>query len=146
MELQRVSAIVTGGASGLGEATSRALIGGGARVAILDANVEAGKRLADELGAAALFCPTDVTDDDAVADAVAAAAGLGTLRVAVNCAGTGAGIRTIDRNGKPHSRNVWQKVADINLLGTFPVMTRAASAMASTSPVDSSGQRGVIVN
>jgi NAD(P)-dependent dehydrogenase (short-subunit alcohol dehydrogenase family) len=146
MDCSTAVAIVTGGGSGLGEATSRALAGAGAAVTIFDVNDERGSALAAELGNDVTYSNVDVTDDDAVGSAVAEAAARGTLRIVVNCAGMGAGLRTIDKTGKPHSRRVWQKVMDINLLGSFQVMTHAASHMSQTDPVDDSGQRGVIVN
>jgi NAD(P)-dependent dehydrogenase (short-subunit alcohol dehydrogenase family) len=146
MDCSNAVAIVTGGGSGLGEATSRALAGAGAAVSIFDVNAERGAALAEELGEDVTYSNVDVTDDEAVGAAVAEAAARGALRIVVNCAGMGAGLRTIDKTGKPHSRRVWQKVMDINLLGSFQVMTHAASHISQTEPVDDSGQRGVIVN
>ena len=146
MDVNGASAIVTGGASGLGEATVRLLAAAGAKVVIADFNTESGQRLAAEIGENATAVSTDVTDDDQVAAALAVAADLGPLRVAVNCAGMGAGIRTIDRNGKPHSRKVWKRVVDLNLTGTFYVMSRAAELMSETELPPSSTTRGVIVN
>jgi NAD(P)-dependent dehydrogenase (short-subunit alcohol dehydrogenase family) len=145
MELNGTSAIVTGGASGLGEATARVLSAAGAHVVVADLNEEAGKRVAAEIGGQ--FARTDVTDTDAVLAAVAAAEGSGhPLRVAVNCAGIGFASRTVNRDGSPHDLASFTKVIAINLTGTFNVLRLAASAMAKTSPVDDDGQRGVIIN
>lgn len=145
MDIRGVAAVVTGGASGLGEATVRRLVAAGALVTILDFNADKGASLAAELGTHARFARADVTNADEVAAAVAAAAEMGPLRIGVNCAGTGTAMRTIDRAGNPHARAEWDRVLGINLVGTFLSLTHEASAIARTEPgVD--GQRGVIVN
>jgi NAD(P)-dependent dehydrogenase (short-subunit alcohol dehydrogenase family) len=145
MELNGTSAIVTGGASGLGEATARVLAAAGAHVVVADLNEEAGKRVAAEIGGQ--FARTDVTDTDTVAEAVAAAESSGRpLRVAVNCAGIGFAARTVNRDGSPHDLASFTKVIAVNLTGTFNVLRLAASAMAKTAPADADGQRGVIIN
>jgi NAD(P)-dependent dehydrogenase (short-subunit alcohol dehydrogenase family) len=139
------TAIVSGGASGLGEATARVLAAAGASVVIADLNEEGGKRVAGEVGG--LFCRTDVSDEASVQAAVDAAASAGPpLRVAVSCAGIGWAARTVSREGAPHDLASYQKVLAVNLIGTFNVMRIAAAAMAKTEPVDGDGQRGVIVN
>lgn len=143
MDVQGVAALITGGASGLGAATVRSLAGAGARVTILDVDTGAGTALAEEIGAT--FVATDVTDADQVAAAVDAAAASGPLRVAVNCAGIAIGARTIDRTGSPADPAAFERVLRINLVGTYLVATRAASAMARTEPL-ADGERGVIVN
>jgi NAD(P)-dependent dehydrogenase (short-subunit alcohol dehydrogenase family) len=143
MDITGASAIVTGGASGLGEATVRRLAGAGAAVTIIDFNAEKGEGLAKELGVKFVKC--DVTDADQVAEAVAAAVEDGPLRVAVNCAGTGTAVRTIAKDGTPHIRSEWDRVVNINLLGTMLCLTHEASVMARTEPLPN-GQRGVIVN
>ena len=143
MDIAGTSAIVTGGASGLGAATVRALAAAGASVVILDLQEEAGHDLADELGDGTLFVRTDVTSEEQVATAVDAAEG--PLRVAVNCAGIGSAGRTIGRDGSPGSLDAFRKVIEVNLIGTFNVIARAASAMAGTEALDH-GERGVIVN
>jgi NAD(P)-dependent dehydrogenase (short-subunit alcohol dehydrogenase family) len=145
MKLEAVSAIVTGGASGLGAATVRQLVGGGARAVIVDRDEEKGAALAAELGDAAVFVKTDVTDPDQVQAAIDAAADLGPLRVAVSCAGVGWAARTLNRQGEPHELKLYKTVVEINLIGTFNVLRLAASAMARTEPLDD-GERGCIVN
>jgi NAD(P)-dependent dehydrogenase (short-subunit alcohol dehydrogenase family) len=145
MELNGTSAIVTGGASGLGEATARVLASAGAHVVIADLNEEAGKQVAAETGGQ--FAKTNVTDTDAVLAALAVAEASGRpLRVAVNCAGIGFAARTVNRDGSPHDLASFGKVIAVNLTGTFNVLRLAASAMAKTEPVDADGQRGVIIN
>jgi NAD(P)-dependent dehydrogenase (short-subunit alcohol dehydrogenase family) len=145
MELNGTSAVVTGGASGLGEATARVLAAAGAHVVIADLNEESGKRIADEIGGQ--FAKTNVTDTDAVVEAVAAAEASGhPLRVAVNCAGIGWAERTVNRDGSPHSLESFGRIIAVNLTGTFNVMRLAAAAMAKTEPADADGQRGVIIN
>jgi NAD(P)-dependent dehydrogenase (short-subunit alcohol dehydrogenase family) len=143
MDISGAGAIVTGGASGLGEATARALSGAGAVVTVLDFNAERGEAVAKEIGAT--FVKTDVTDRDQVGEAVAVAAEAAPLRIAVNCAGTGDVVRTIDRDGSPHDPGRWARVLNINLLGTFNCLTLEAAQMARTDPPDG-GDRGVIIN
>jgi NAD(P)-dependent dehydrogenase (short-subunit alcohol dehydrogenase family) len=145
MELQGASAIVTGGASGLGEATVRRLHNAGAAVTILDRNADAGNALAKELGGGANFAAADVTDYDQCAAAVEQAAANGALRVCVNCAGLGIAQRTINRDNSPHDPDAFKFLVGINLIGTFNVMTLSASKMAQTDPTPG-GDRGVIVN
>ncbi|MBA2607549.1 MAG: SDR family NAD(P)-dependent oxidoreductase [Actinobacteria bacterium] len=145
MDLQGASAIVTGGASGLGEATTRRLHGAGAAVTILDRNAEQGEALAKELGGQANFAPADVTKYEECQAGVAQAAANGPLRVAVNCAGMGIAVRTINRDNTPHDPAAFKFLIDINLIGTFNVMTLAASSMATNDP-DPGGDRGVIIN
>jgi NAD(P)-dependent dehydrogenase (short-subunit alcohol dehydrogenase family) len=145
MELNGTSAIVTGGASGLGEATARVLAAAGSHVVIADLNEEAGKQVASEIGGQ--FAKTNVTDEDAVTAAVAAAEASGRpLRVAVNCAGIGFAARTVGRDGSPHDLASFARVIAVNLTGTFNVLRLAAAAMSKTEPADADGQRGVIIN
>ena len=145
MDVNGTAAIVSGGASGLGEATARALAAAGATVVIADLNEDAGKRLASETGG--LFARTDVADEASVQAAVDAAAGTGApLRVAVSCAGIGWAARTVGRDGTPHDLAAYQRVINVNLIGTFNLMRIAAAAMAKTEPADGDGQRGVIIN
>jgi NAD(P)-dependent dehydrogenase (short-subunit alcohol dehydrogenase family) len=145
MELNGTSAIVTGAASGLGEATARALSLAGAYVVVADVNDEAGKEVAASIGGQ--FAHTDVTDPQQVQEAVGAAVNSGRpLRVAVSCAGIGFASRTVNRDGSPHDLAAFGRVIAINLTGTFNVLRLAASAMARTEPADSDGQRGVIIN
>ena len=145
MELHGTSAIVTGGASGLGEATARVLAAAGAHVVVADLNEEAGKQVAAEIGGQ--FAKTNVTDEEDVLAALAVAEGSGRpLRAAVNCAGIGFAARTVGRDGSPHDLASFGRVIAINLTGTFNVLRLAASAMSKTDPVDADGQRGVIIN
>ncbi len=145
MELQGASAVVTGGASGLGEATTRRLHAAGVAVTILDRNAEAGEALAKELGGPANFAQADVTNYEECSAAVDQAAATGDLRVCVNCAGLGIALRTINKDNSPHDPAAFNFLVGINLLGTFNVMTLAASKIAATDPTPS-GDRGVIIN
>jgi NAD(P)-dependent dehydrogenase (short-subunit alcohol dehydrogenase family) len=149
MDLNGTAAIVSGAASGLGEATARVLAAAGATVVVADLNEEGGKRVAAEVGGQ--FARTDVTDEESVQAAVALSANLGAaaalpLRVAVSCAGIGWAERTVARDGSPHNLASFTRVLAINLTGTFNLMRIAAAAMAKTGPADADGQRGVIVN
>jgi NAD(P)-dependent dehydrogenase (short-subunit alcohol dehydrogenase family) len=145
MNLNGTSAIVSGGASGLGEATVRGLAAAGCKVVVADLNAERGEAIADAVGG--VFARTDVCDELSVAAAVAAAGPLGApLRVAVSCAGIGWAARTVGRDGTPHDLAAYRKVIDVNLIGTFNVMRIAAAAIARTEPADADGQRGVIIN
>jgi NAD(P)-dependent dehydrogenase (short-subunit alcohol dehydrogenase family) len=145
MQLQGAAALVTGGASGLGEATVRRLVGAGAAVTVLDMNAAKGDALAAELGGGTRFVAADVTDAEQVEQAVALAGEDLPLRVVVNCAGVGMALRLVDRNANPHDLEVFRFVLNVNLIGTFNVMRLAAAAMAGTEPLEE-GQRGVIVN
>ncbi len=137
--------MVTGGASGLGEATVRRLVGAGASVVILDRDTVKGEALAKELGASAAYSPTDVTNAGDVANAIELASSLGPLRIAVNCAGVGWAGRVVARDGSPHDLDLYTTVISINLIGTFNVRRLAAAAMAATEPTEST-ERGVVVN
>ena len=131
MELNGTAAIVTGAASGLGEATARVLAAAGAYVVVADLNDEAGKEVAASIGGH--FAHTDVTDESAVQEAVDAAVASGKpLRVAVSCAGIGFASRTVGRDGSPHELAAFNLVIGINLTGTFNVLRIAAAAMAKT--------------
>lgn len=137
-------ALVTGAASGLGEATARVLAAAGAPVAILDRDAARGTAVAQEIGA--LFCEADVTDDASVAAAIAAAAAAhGPARIAVNCAGIAPAAKVVGRDG-PHPMALFDRVLAINLGGTMRVMSQAAAAMVALDPVTPDGQRGVVVN
>jgi NAD(P)-dependent dehydrogenase (short-subunit alcohol dehydrogenase family) len=144
MQIDGSVVLVTGGASGLGEATVRQMVSQGGRVVIVDLNAERGKQLAAELGDAAAFAQADVSNADEVQAAVEQATSMGPLRAAVNCAGIGMAMRTIGKDGTPHDFGVFQKVISVNLFGTFNILRLAASAMAKNEPVD--GERGVVVN
>jgi NAD(P)-dependent dehydrogenase (short-subunit alcohol dehydrogenase family) len=145
MDIQGASAVVTGGASGLGEATARRLTDMGARVVLLDMNAERGEALAKELGEHARFAQCDVTNEEQVQAAITTATGMAPLRAAVSCAGVGWVQRTVNKEGQPHDFEIFTKVITINLIGTFNVMRLAAAAMAKNEP-QRFGERGVIVN
>ena len=146
MKLEGAVAIVTGGASGLGEATVRMLVAGGARAAILDRPQSPGEQLAKELGAErAVFTPADVTSGDEVAKAVARAKdAFGAVHIAVNCAGVGVAMKTVGKQG-PMPLEMFTKVIEINLIGTFNVIRLAAAEMVKNEPNDE-GERGVLIN
>lgn len=145
MDVQNVIALVTGGASGLGEATVRRLVAGGAQVVIADVNDMRGNALAGELGERATFIETDVTSEEAVQAAIATARDqFGGLNVLVNCAGIGAALKTVGKEG-PHPLNIFERVIAVNLIGTFNTIRLAAAAMQVNEPNDS-GERGVIIN
>jgi len=145
MDLANSVAIVTGGASGLGGATVRKLAASGAKAVIVDRDDKKGEALAAEIGDGVVFRKTDVTDEAQVKAALDAAANLGPLRIAVNCAGVGWAARTVNRKGEPHPLDLFQTVVNINLVGTFNVLRLAAAAMADSEPT-ADGERGVIVN
>ncbi len=145
MELNAVTAIVSGGASGLGEATARELAAAGAFVVVADLAEERGKAVANEIGGQ--FARTDVSDETSAQAAVeAAGASDHPLRVVVNCAGIGWAQRTVNRDGSPHDLGSYQKVIAVNLIGTFNLMRLGAAAIAKTEPADADGQRGVVIN
>jgi NAD(P)-dependent dehydrogenase (short-subunit alcohol dehydrogenase family) len=135
-------AIVTGGASGLGEATTRRLHDGGAAVIIIDLPSSPGGALAAELGDRVRFCAADVRSEAQVQAAIASAQELGDLRIVVNCAGVGTPGRVVGRSG-PMDLDAFRNVIDINLIGTFNVVRLGAAAMLANEPMD--GDRGVIV-
>jgi NAD(P)-dependent dehydrogenase (short-subunit alcohol dehydrogenase family) len=141
------SALVTGGAGGLGGATVRHLVGLGIGVAIFDRDGDRAGALAEELGdGRAAGVAGDVNDDSAVASAIEAAQSLGTFSLVVNVAGGGVGGgRTLGRDGTPHDKSAFEQTMAMNAFGTFNVSRMAAQAMSSNEP-DESGERGVIVN
>ena len=141
MQLDGAIALITGGASGLGLATARALTAAGAAVVIADLPSSPGDAAAKEVGG--VFVATDVTDPASVQAAVDRASAMGPLRVAVSCAGIGTPGRILGKAG-PLPLEQFAKVVTVNLVGTFNVLRLAAEAMAATDPVD--GERGVIVN
>jgi 3-hydroxyacyl-CoA dehydrogenase/3-hydroxy-2-methylbutyryl-CoA dehydrogenase len=145
MQIEGAGALVSGGASGLGAATARALQEAGARVVIADLNAELGEALASELGEQADFVQADVTEPETVATAVeAAAAGEGGLRISICCAGVGWAGRVAGKQG-PHDLEIYSKVIGVNLIGTFNVLRLACDAMSSNEPGEG-GERGVCVN
>jgi NAD(P)-dependent dehydrogenase (short-subunit alcohol dehydrogenase family) len=144
VQIQDVVAVVTGGASGLGLATTKRLLDAGAQVVVLDIR---GNETVDELGDRAVFAQTDVTDETAVTAALDIAEGLGPVRIVVNCAGTGNAIKTLGKDG-PFPLDLFKKVVEINLIGTFNVIRLGAERIARTEPIgpETSPERGVIVN
>ena len=143
MDITGASALVTGGASGLGLATARRLSAAGARVTIVDLPSSAGSEVASEVGG--LFAAADVTDADQVAAAAAVAAGAGPLRVVVNCAGIAPPAKVLDRDLRPTPLADFERLVRINLVGTYNVIAQTSAIMAADEPSEG-GDRGVIVN
>jgi NAD(P)-dependent dehydrogenase (short-subunit alcohol dehydrogenase family) len=146
MQIEEAGALVTGGASGLGEATVRRLTARGAVVTIVDRDGARAEALAKELGRGTQFATADVTDADQVQAAVDQAAAAAPLRIVVNCAGLGWAGRVVNRDGSPHDLGAFQFVINVNLIGTFNGMRIGGAAIAKTEPVNDDGARGVIVN
>ncbi|MEO6354204.1 MAG: 3-hydroxyacyl-CoA dehydrogenase [Oxalobacteraceae bacterium] len=142
MQIKDSVFIITGGASGLGAATARMIVEGGGKVVLADVQVEAGEKLAAELGGVFIKC--DVTAEADGLAVVAAATAMGTLRGLVNCAGVAPAVKTVGRDG-PHPLDVFQRVISINLVGTFNMARLAADAMAKTDATEQ-GERGIIIN
>ncbi|MCF3932302.1 SDR family NAD(P)-dependent oxidoreductase [Acuticoccus sp. M5D2P5] len=141
---QSPAAVVTGGASGLGAATARRLAADGAKVAIFDMSDEAGKAVADEIGG--IYAHVDVTSEDSLkAGFEAARAAHGQERILVNCAGIAPVAKTVSR-GAAHPFDMFAKVIDVNLVGTFRASAIAALGMSATEPMTEDGERGVIVS
>jgi NAD(P)-dependent dehydrogenase (short-subunit alcohol dehydrogenase family) len=143
MRIANSVAIVTGAASGLGLATARRLVADGAKVVLLDLPSSAGEIMCRELGPDTVFSAGDVASVEDVTRAVEAAADLGTLRIAVNCAGTANALKTLGKDG-PFPLDRFTRVVTVNLIGTFNVIRLAAEQIAAAEVVD--GERGVIVN
>jgi NAD(P)-dependent dehydrogenase (short-subunit alcohol dehydrogenase family) len=146
MDINGVSAIVTGGASGIGAATARLLASKGAKVVVADLQEDKGTALAAEIGGA--FCKVDVTKTEDIIDAVEMAKSMGPLRVLVNSAGIGWAQRTVGKDGSYESAanlDAFKKVVAINLVGSFDCIRIAATAMSTTEPLEY-GERGAIVN
>ena len=145
MEINGNVALVTGAASGLGEASARRLHAHGASIVLTDLNEERGNAIAAELGPNTLFVRCDVTSEDDVAAAVAAGAELGRLAMCVHCAGGGIAARTVGRDGTPHPLDAFRRTIELNLIGTFNVLRLVAAQMATNEP-DAGGERGVCVH
>jgi len=145
-----IAAVVTGGASGLGEATARALAAKGVKVALFDMNAERGEVVAAEIGG--VFCNVNVTDDASVEAGLAKArAAHGQERVLVNCAGIATGVKTISRERetnavRQHPMEIFERAVAINLVGTFRCILKSAAGMVELEPVDEFGARGAIIN
>ena len=146
MQIDGIGAFVTGGASGLGEATARELQRRGARVAIYDLPRSKGAELAVELGDGARFIPGDVTDESQVQAALEEAIdAVGSLGAVVNCAGIGSASRTVGKGGVPFALDVFKRTIEVNLVGTFNVIRLGAARMVENEP-NPDGERGAIVN
>jgi NAD(P)-dependent dehydrogenase (short-subunit alcohol dehydrogenase family) len=146
MDITGASAIVTGGASGIGAAAARLLAARGAKVIVADLQGDRGAQLADDIGGA--FVRVDVTNTGEIEAAVNTATDLGPLRVLVNSAGIGGARRTIGRDGQfasAHNLDAYKKIIAVNLIGTFDCIRLAATAMSRTDPLDN-GERGAIVS
>ncbi|MFB8388265.1 SDR family NAD(P)-dependent oxidoreductase [Microbacterium sp. NPDC055910] len=141
MDVNGTSAVITGGASGLGLATAQALAAKGAHVVLLDLPSSAGEERAAELGGT--FAPADVTSPEQVEAALDAAEAVAPLRSLVHCAGRGGALRLVDRDGNPGDLELYETVVRVNLIGTFNVLRLAAARMAKNDPVD--GERGVCI-
>ncbi len=142
MEIKNNVFIITGGSSGLGASTARMIVEGGGKVVLADVQIEAGEKLAAELGGKFVKC--DVTSEADGLAAVAAAQSLGKLVGLVNCAGVAPAVKTVGKDG-PHPLDVFQRVININLIGTFN-MSRLAAAAMSNNEAGATGERGVIIN
>ncbi len=146
MKLKDKICVVTGGASGLGRATVEEFTREGAKVAIFDLNEDEGKALADRLGINVIFCRVNVSNDDSISAGIdAAMKAFGAIHVCVNCAGRGGGAtKTLGRKGR-FPMDLFRDVININLVGTFSVLSQVAEKMAENEP-DENGERGVIIN
>lgn len=143
MDIAGASAVVTGGASGLGAATARELAASGMNVVVVDINDQLGEDTASVIGGA--YVRADVTAEDELQAAIDAATEMAPLRVLVNCAGIGPPQRTVNRDGSPHDLGHFKRIIDINLIGTFNAIRLAAAAMVANEPLDDN-ERGAIVN
>ena len=143
MQLEGITAVVTGGASGLGLASARQLVAKGGRVVIADLPASPGEQVARELGAAARFVPADVTDAAQMEAVFDAAEDFGPLGALVHCAGRGGPLRIVDKEGNPGSLELYETIVRINLIGTFNALRLAAARMARREQVE--GERGVCV-
>ncbi|KON79974.1 3-hydroxyacyl-CoA dehydrogenase [Azoarcus sp. PA01] len=145
MKIENGVFVVTGGGSGLGAATARMLVGAGGKVVLADVNRDAGEALAAELGTAAAFVATDVTDEASAKAAIdRAVSGFGALHGLVNCAGIAPAEKVVGREG-PHRLESFARTITVNLIGSFNMMRLAADVMTKAAPNDE-GERGVIVS
>lgn len=146
MEIKDKVAVITGGASGLGRATAEHLVSKGGKVVLFDLNEALGRQLAAELGECAAFIKVDVTSEPGVEQGIAFALEIfGAIHVCVNCAGVASGLRTVGRDG-PHPLAEFQKIIDLNLVGTFNVLRLCAAQMVVQDAQTEDGERGVIIN
>jgi NAD(P)-dependent dehydrogenase (short-subunit alcohol dehydrogenase family) len=145
MDVSGMAAVVTGGASGLGRATAAKLAEAGARVALLDRNLELAQETAGAIGGLAVEC--DVTSAESAEAAFGTAAEAhGAARVCINCAGIGGSVRIVDRQHQPMDLEHYRKIIEVNLIGTFNTLRLAAAAMSALDPINEDGLRGAIVN
>jgi NAD(P)-dependent dehydrogenase (short-subunit alcohol dehydrogenase family) len=143
MQIDRQAAVVTGGGSGLGEAVARELARQGAKVAVLDVNLDGARRVADDIGGIAVAC--DITDAGSVSAALdAAEARHGTARIVMNIAGIGTAKRVVGKDGQPAPLEDFERVIRVNLVGTYNVVRLAAARIAKLPPLDG-GERGVML-
>lgn len=147
MNLQNKVAVITGGASGLGEATVRRFVEHGARCAIFDLNDERGNALVTELGDQVAYFNADVTSEESITKAIGATVKqFGAIHINCNYAGIGHGEKTVGRENKPHALDSYKRVVDINLIGTFNVLRLCAAQMSKQELIDADSGRGVIIN
>jgi NAD(P)-dependent dehydrogenase (short-subunit alcohol dehydrogenase family) len=144
MNLNDTVALVTGGASGLGEATARRFVAAGAKVVVIDLNDERGNALQSELDGSITYVKGNVADPEDIGRAVAAAEAMGPLRVAVSCAGVGVAMKVVGRENQPHDLATFQKIMTVNLVGTFNVLRLAAASMCKNELIGE--ERGVVIN
>ena len=143
MNIKGMPAIVTGGASGLGNATARMLADAGAKVSIFDLNEEIGQKAAQELGGA--YFKVNVADDESVSEGLNRAFEQhGTARILVNCAGVAPAVKTVGKENVPHALDVYRRTIEVNLIGTFNMISKVAAQLAAAEEIE--GERGVIVN
>jgi NAD(P)-dependent dehydrogenase (short-subunit alcohol dehydrogenase family) len=143
VKIDGISAVVTGGASGLGLATAKRFLAAGANVVIVDLPSSPGDAVAAELGDRVKFSAADVTSEDEVGSALDLAEESGPLRAVLHCAGRGGTVRVVDKDGNPGSLQLYRDVIEVNLIGSFNVLRLAAARMAASEPID--GERGVCV-
>ena len=147
MNLENKVAVITGGASGLGEATVRRFVANGAKCAIFDLNDERGAAIAEELGDAVAYFNVNVTSEESVQSAVAKTVEkFGAIHINCNYAGIGHAEKTVGKEHVPHALDAYKRVVDINLIGTFNVLRLCAAQMSKQEPLDEDGNRGVIIN
>jgi NAD(P)-dependent dehydrogenase (short-subunit alcohol dehydrogenase family) len=145
MKIEQCTAMITGAASGIGEATTRQMVKAGARVVMIDLNAEKGKQIAAELGDAVIFCQADVSSESDMDSVVAEAkTSFGTAHIVVNCAGIGGSVKVVGRDGVMPMESFSSRVK-VNLIGTFAVIRAAAPMMMENEP-NEEGERGVIIN
>ena len=145
MDINGLAAIVTGGGSGLGAETARQLAAKGAKVALFDVNMDGANAVAQEIGGIAIEC--DVTSDEGVASAIAQAQAVnGVARIVINAAGIAPAKRIIDREGNATSLDYFRKGIEINLVGAYNVMSKAAAEMSKIEPVNADNERGIVIS